>query len=347
MSTVLGVGIVGMGWAAGEHFKVYQNNPCARVVGVCSRTREGAQAKLVVLSKEVDVEGVKTYTSYDEMVADPAIDIIDICSPPSFHVSQAIAAAEAGKHLVIEKPIALNLPDLRKLQQAVKAAKVKSAVCFEVHYHPQAITLKNLLATGIIGPISYIETDYFHGIGPWYKQYDWNTSTKDGGSALLSAGCHALDILLHFAGGNVVEVASFGGKSPNNPLKYEYDPHSVTILKFDNGVIGKCAASIDYVGPYYFPFEIHGELGCIRDNRFFSKALGGQNAMAEIPMVMLDSGDVTHHPYEAELNELIDCVLEDRTHPVDVECAARTHEVIFAADMSAAEGRIVRMAEIR
>ena len=124
------------------------------------------------------------------------------------------------------------------------------------------------------------------------------------------------------------------------------NPHSVTILKFDNGVIGKCAASVDYRGPYYFPFEIQGEAGCIRDNQFYSTKLGGQKGMAAIPTIMLDSGDVTHHPYEDEINDFVSCLLENRAHSIDLEHAARTHEVIFAADRAAAEGRVVKMAEI-
>lgn len=347
MSKQLGAGVVGMGWAAGEHFKAYQRNPHTRVVGVCSRTPEGARAKLAALAAEVETEGVKVYASYEEMLADPGVDVVSICTPPSQHVNQAVAACRAGKHLCIEKAIALNLADLRRLERAVREAGVKTAVCFECHYNPQVVTIKNLLDMGIIGDIYSVEADYYHGIGPWYQQWAWNITREEGASALLSAGCHALDLVLWFAGGGVTRVASFAGFSVNNPLQYQYPPHSVTILEFDNGVIGKCAASLDYRGPYYFPFEIQGEAGCVRDNQFYSSKLGGQRGMAAIPTIMLDSGDVTHHPYEDEINELVDCILEDRPHPIDVAYAARTHEVIFAADRAAAEGRVVRMDEVR
>jgi predicted dehydrogenase len=347
MAATMGAGIVGMGWAAGEHFKAYQHNPHTRVLGVCSRTPEGARRKLAALSTEVDVQGVKVHSSYEEMLADPEIQVVSICSPPSHHVEQAIAACQAGKHLCIEKAVALNLADLRRLQVAVRSAGVKTAVCFECHYNPQVITIKNLLGLDLIGDVYSIEADYYHGIGPWYRQWSWNITASEGGSALLSAGCHALDLVMWFAGTKVTEVASFSGLSRNNPLGYEYPPHSVTILKFDNGIIGKCAASVDYRGLYYFPFEIQGEAGCIRDNQFFSTRLEGQKGMAAIPTIMLDSGDVTHHPYRDEIDELIECILEDRPHPIDLDYAASTHEVIFAADRAAAERRVVSMSEMR
>ena len=347
MAEKIGAGIVGMGWASSEHFKAYQRNPHARVVGVCSRTVEGAQAKLAEVGREIDTDGVKVYTSYQDMLADPSIHVISICTPPSLHVDQGVLAAQAGKHLCIEKAVALDLASLRRLQAAVKSAGVKTAVCFECHYNLEVVTIKNLIDMGIIGAVYSIEADYYHGIGPWYKQWAWNITRAEGGSALLSAGCHALDLVIYFAKSDVTEVASFGGFSAGNPLKYEYPPHSTTILKFANGTVGKCASSVDYRGPYYFPFEIQGEEGCIRDNQFFSAKLGGQKGMATIPTIMLDSGDVTHHPYDDEINELIDCIRESRAHPVDLEWAARTHEVIFAADLAAAEGRVVKMGEIR
>jgi len=347
MSEVMGAAVVGMGWAAGEHFKAYQNNPHTRVVSVCSRTCEGAQAKLAELSAETEVDGVAVCATLEEVLANPEVQIVSITSPPSCHVEQAIAAARAGKHICLEKPIALNLPDLRRLQREVAAAGVKTAVCLECHYNPEVITIKSLIDQGLIGDVYYVESDYYHGIGPWYKQWAWNITVEEGGSALLSAGIHALDLVMYLAGSEVVEVASFACTSPNNPLRYAYHPNSVTILKFANGAVGKCAASIEYRGPYYFPFEIHGEAGTIRDNTFFSTKLGGQKGMAAIPTILLDSGDVTHHPYQDEIDELVECIRTGREHPINLDYAVRTHEVVFAADRSAAEGRMVRLEEIR
>ncbi len=346
MSEVMGAAVVGMGWAAGEHFKAYQNNPHTRVLNVCSRTRTGAEAKLQELSADTDIEGVLACETLEEVLGDPDVRIVSICSPPSVHVDQAIRAARAGKHIVLEKPVALNLPDLRRLQQAVAESGVRVAVCLECHYNPQVLAIQSLLDLGLIGEIYYLESDYYHGIGPWYKQWQWNIQVEEGGSALLSAGIHALDLVMHFAGAEVEEVHSYGCLSPNNPLQYNYPPTSVTILKFANGVVGKCASDIQYRGPYYFPFEIHGEGGTIRDNQFFSTQVKGQKGFAAVPTIMLDSGDVTHHPYQDEIDEFVDCLRENRPFPIDLDYAVRTHEVVFAADLSAAEGRPVKLAEI-
>ena len=109
---IYGVGIIGAGWVSGEHVKAYASNPNAKVIGIYSRTAERAKAKL----EECGVEG-KVFSSLDELLASPDIDIVSICSPPSVHAEQVIAAASAGKHIVIEKPLAMNMEDVRKMQR--------------------------------------------------------------------------------------------------------------------------------------------------------------------------------------------------------------------------------------
>ena len=86
---------------------------------------------------------------------------------------------------------------------------VKATVCFELRHISQFLTLTSLIEDGMIGAIHYGEIDYYHGIGPWYGQYRWNTTRENGGSSLLSAGCHALDALMLCMGNDVEEVTTY------------------------------------------------------------------------------------------------------------------------------------------
>jgi len=345
MSDKYGVGIVGMGWVSGEHFKAYSNNEHAQVRGVCSLTVDESKAKLAELSATQCTEGVEVFATYEEMLACPEIQIVSVCSPPSLHPAQAIAAARAGKHVCIEKPLALNLANLRRIQQAVDEAGVKTIVSLECHYNPEVQVIKSLLDQGMIGEVFQCEADYYHGIGPWYAQWSWNITPQEGGSSYLSAGCHALDAVRYFAGSRVTEVSAFANSSRSNNLKYQYPPNTVCILKFENGVIGKCASSIEYIGPYYFPITINGDAGHIRNNQLWSNKIKGQQGMATIPTIMLDSGDVTHHPFQGEMDELLDCIVNDKESHLSVNNAAKTFEVVYAADQSAKEGRTIRIEE--
>src|SRR5438034_923151 len=161
------------------------------------------------------------------------------------------------------------------------------------------------------GKLHYGEVDYYHGIGPWYGQFRWNTRKDAGGSALLTAGCHALDALLFCLGEEVAEVTSYDTKSSSKIFApYEYPTTSVTILKFTNGAIGKCAAVVDCLQPYYFHTHLVGSEGSLLDNKFHSNKLAGLNKhkWSELSMKMLDSGDVSDHPYLTQFQAFFDAL---------------------------------------
>ena len=140
---------------------------------------------------------------------------MDITSYPDQHAAQFITAARHGKHIIVEKPLAIEWSDILAMKKAVKETGVKICVCFECRYSSQFLATKAVIDAGLVGTLHYGEVDYYHGIGPWYGQYRWNTKRELGGSALLTAGCHALDALLLCMGGEVEEVTSYATQSAN------------------------------------------------------------------------------------------------------------------------------------
>jgi predicted dehydrogenase len=332
------IGVIGYGWAAGAHINAINATPSAQVAAICStrdldpmelRLRHGAQVTL--------------YRELDSMLADASLNVISVCSYPSDHAKHVIAAARAGKHLIIEKPLCLNPQDLPAIRQAVKQAGVKTCVCFELRYSSQFKTTKSAIDRGLLGKIHYGEVDYYHGIGPWYGQFRWNVRRDMGGSSLLSAGCHALDALLFCMGSDVVSVSSLSTHSTNPDFaKYEYPSTSVTILKFRDGSVGKVASSIDCLQPYYFHTHLVGSKGSLLDNKIYSTELPGldKNRWSELPMKLCDSGDVTDHPYQSQFEAFFSALEAGVDMPLTcLADAARTHEVIFAADRAAELGQ--------
>jgi predicted dehydrogenase len=284
------------------------------------------------------------------MLANPAIHVISICSYPAQHAVQAVKAAKAGKHLILEKPLCLSLKDLRTMQKAVKQARVKTCVCFELRHSSQFLTTRAVIDSGALGKIHYGEVDYYHGIGPWYGQFRWNVRKDSGGSSLLSAGCHALDALLMCMGGEVESVSSYATRSANADLKkYEYPTTSVTILKFKDGRVGKVTSSIDCLQPYYFHTHLIGSEGSLLDNKFHSTKLGvDKQRWSELSLRLCDSGDVTDHPYQTQFEAFFNALAQGKDMPLTtLNDAAKTHEVVFAADKSAALGRPVKLTEIK
>jgi predicted dehydrogenase len=338
-SALLGAAVLGTGDVSGEHIKAYQRNPYTEVLGILSRDRARAEAK----AAEFGLTNCRAYTDLDELLQDERIRIVSICTPHHLHVPQGIACASAGRHMVVEKPIALDLEGLRRLDAAVREAGVRTVVSFVLRWNPLFETIKALLADGMIGDVFYSEVDYLHGIGRGYSGYAWISRKATGGSSLLSAGCHAVDGLRWFLAGEAVEVFAYANTSKANPIGYEYEPNSVTLVKFAGGAMGKVASSIECQMPYVFNILLTGDRGSIRNNQIFTRRWPGQTGWATIPTVLPDSGAVTHHPFQAEIDHLVDSIRNGRESHCNVADAVKTHEICLASEISARTGKPVRL----
>jgi predicted dehydrogenase len=338
----INIGVVGYGWAAEAHIAAINATSNGRVTAICSSRPLDPSELFAKHGCALNV-----VHRLEDLLADGSVDVVDICGYHHLHARQAIAAAQAGKHLIIEKPLALNWSDCRAMLAAVKRARVKTCVCFELRWSAQFQATRSLLDLGMLGEVHYGEVDYYHGIGPWYREYEWITPKQACGSSLIAAGCHAMDILLFCLGSDVESVFSSATQS-RHPVfqKYEYPTTSVTTLRFKSGRVGKVASVIDCWQPYYFHTHLVGSEGSLLDNRFHSNTLHGlsRHVWSQLSFKPVDSGDVTDHPYQTQFQAFFDALErgEEMPHTALVD-AVRTHEIIFAADKSAATGRPVKL----
>ncbi len=340
------VGIIGYGWAATAHLPAINATSLAQVTSICSSRPLDARQ----LSAQHGCP-LQVHHDLDTLLADPDLHAVSICSYHKQHVDHVLAAARAGKHIIVEKPLALNLKDLGAVEQAVTGAGVGFCLCFELRFSAQFRAIKSLLDRGLLGQLHYAEVDYYHGIGPWYREFLWCTTKEDCGSSLLEGGCHALDALLFCVDGEVEEVFTYGAKSKHPTYApYAYPPTTSTLLKFRNGAVGKCASVIDCWQPYYFHTHLVGSEGSLVDNRLHSNALHGEDRSqwSELPFKPVDSGDVSDHPYQAQFEAFFEALQKGEAMPLTgLRDAVRTHEVIFAAMLSEAQKRPVTLEELR
>jgi len=337
-------GIVGYGWAAGAHIKSFEAIEGCEVVAVCSR-REIPREQFVARHGKA----FRLYRDYDSLLADSDIDVVSICTEHPLHVEQTEKACAAGKHVVLEKPMALDWEGCLRVERAARESGVKVLVCFEVRAIGSFVTYKKMLAEGVIGKVHYAEVDYYHGIGPWYRQYEWNVKKAFGGSSLMTAGCHAMDGLLWLVGEEPVEVMSYATQSAHPAFRaYEYPTTSSTLVKFRNGAVGKVASSIDCIQPYLFNVHLLGAEGAIWNDKFHTDRYGGlrKTGWSTLNVQLVDSGDVEHHPYIPLFEDLVGAIREGRElQLVSLESAILTHKACLAADLSAARGAPVSLKE--
>ena len=335
----LGIGIVGTGWVAGAHADNFKRTAGTRLVAVCSRSDEGARRFIA----EKALSDAAPFSSLRDFLKHPELDVVVIATPHPDHPAQTIAAAKAGKHVVIEKPVALDPAGLKKMVAAVNASGVLTSVCFELRWIGLFKNIKALLAQGMIGELFHGEVGYSHGCGPWYRQWAWNIQRRMAGSAELTAGCHAIDALLWFMGRRIAEVSAMKSTSPNNPLKYEYAPNSTALFSFEDGATGSVHTSIECRGPYHFPILLQGEKGTVNYDKVFTTEWPGQSGWTTIPADLPDSGKVDHHPYQGQFEDFVACIRAGRRPDNDLNHCAHVHEVCFAIEEAAKSGRSVKV----
>jgi predicted dehydrogenase len=352
----LGVGVCGIGWCASQHITAFQRNPRAAVTWLCGRDAERTRQSLQKYS--LSVPDARITTRYEDLLESPDVDIVSITTPNHLHAAQAVAAAKAGKHLVLEKPTGLDAGELEQIREAVRKAGVRTIVSFELHYNPFLKFARWLRDAGWLGRIRFARTQYLSNVGDWYAGWEWVRTRESGRSHLLAAGCHAVDALRWCSGLEAVEVSAFHTQfSPG----YEWPTSIAVNLKLEDRALGHVTSSTDFMMPYTFTVELMGDRATLRQDLLQSldapidlEAIGRANPFPDVSLerstdgvgrpavrircAMPDSADVSHHPFQDEINELVACVLEGRETSISVFDAQKTMEICLAADRSAELG---------
>jgi len=348
MSEKLGVGILGAGWVSTQHIDAFKRNPHTKVVAISSRKLSSCEAR----AKEAGLADVKIYTEYQKMLEQEDLDVVSICTPQHLHAGEVIQAAEAGKHILVEKPAATSLEDLKAMRDAVRRAKVKTLVSFVLRWNPLFETIKSMIADDFLGNVYYVETDYQSHVGDWWSGWEWAQKKKIAVDSYLVAGCHALDALRWFAGrnryeaANIVEVYSYAG-GYRKGRDIDWYGFEVMLVKFGNGILGKVSSNFDCVQPYNFQISIFGDKGTMKENKVWSSRFPGQTGWVQIPTVLPDSVEVTHHPFREEIDHFVSCILKNEESHCNLEDAVNTHEAIFAAMISQTSGERVKLPLIK
>ena len=334
MSKTMGVLIIGTGWVSGEHANAYLKNPHTEIRGLCDVDPEKADRLRVKYGLDCPVS-----SDYRELLKREDIDIVSVCTIHSSHYEQAAASLQAGKHVMVEKPLCLSFEQARHLRDLTVQTGRRTAVGFVARWYSAIHALKNMVDAGMIGEPYYIESDFWHEVAP-----GWKSSGKEAGTALLTGGVHAIDLMRWFQkpGVEAVEVFAYS-HAPGRRPDFTYDPTIVLIVKFSNGSLGKVGCCLQPSMPYVFHFQVLGSEGAIRGPRLYSEKLQTDRLFMEVPGVYPDNPDVGHHPFDQEIDYFVDCIVADREPMIGIPDAFKTHEIAFAAEMSAQTGKPVAL----
>ena len=235
------VGVIGTGFGASLHLSALRENPELEVAAICSRRPERARAAAID-------HGIPAHlTDYRELVRDPAIDAVIVASPPHLHHAMAIAALEAGKHVLCEKPMARNLAEARDMQRIAERVGTVAMVNLQLRFVPVRRRLHELIGEGYIGE-THAATVVVHRSSlndPNERPWGWLMEQEKAGGMLGATGAHYLDALRWWCGevkavaGAVSTMVRLRRLADSSAMaKVDADDNFAVILRFNNGALG-------------------------------------------------------------------------------------------------------------
>jgi predicted dehydrogenase len=305
MSKKIRYGIIGFGrFAETTMLPAFSESQNSEVIAIQNRNLKKAKEK-------ADEYNFKfAFDSAKELVSNPEVDVVYIASPVFMHVNDAITAAQSDKHILLEKPIAMNKSEAEKIIEASKKNNVKLMVAQMARFSPVNIRIKELIKSGAIGKITFIKTEYFYDVR-MSKRW-WSRDTKmAGGGPTFDIGVHCLDTMRFILDDDVISV-----KSQLSPIINEEKTEmtSITALKFSKGIPGSIFCSFEV--PYArILIEVVGEDGIISAKNFtISKTSvklkimkGKDGKTSETITEDIEVPNI----YEKEITHFSDCIIND------------------------------------
>ncbi|MGV3483295.1 MAG: Gfo/Idh/MocA family protein [Planctomycetaceae bacterium] len=341
-------GIVGCGMIAGFHARALADAKDAQLVGCTSRSPEGS-------AKFAQQHGCVAFASLDEMLADPSIDAISICSPSGAHLDPALAAAAAGKHVVVEKPLEITTQRCDQIIEATRRAGVKLGVTFQSRFHQASQIFKAAVDAGRFGTITlgdayvkWFRSQQYYDSGAWR-----GTWALDGGGALMNQAIHSVDLLLWLMG-DVEEIS--GRIATMTHERIEVEDVAVATLKFKSGALGVIEATTTAYPGSLKRIEICGSGGMaileeedLKQWQFVTETPEDENirqAMTDRTKTgggAADPSAIGHHGHTLFFNDFVAAVQQGHEPLINGAEGRRSVEVIEAIYRSAKSGQSVRL----
>lgn len=340
MRKKIGFGVIGCGMISKAHVFAIQNTADAALVGCC----DASQEKAAQFAAE---HGVLAFDSVDAMLGSAAIDAVCLCTPSGLHAPHALAAIARGKHVAIEKPMALNLSDADRIIEAADRARTQVCVISQMRFSPAAQALRAALKKGAFGRLvsaslsmKYFRSPEYYAASPWR-----GTWAFDGGGALMNQGIHGVDMLRYLAG--PVSRVSAIARTQTRPI--ETEDSVVALLDFESGALGTLEASTTAYPGYPRRLEICGDLGSaiLEENALLRWDVPGEPPDLPIGNTAQKSASdpraIGQDSHLLQIGNFVDAISGRSPLLVDAREGRKPLEIITAVYASAASGKTVTL----
>jgi UDP-N-acetyl-2-amino-2-deoxyglucuronate dehydrogenase len=338
----IGFGIVGCGMISSWHADAILKIQGARLIGITD-VNEKAVADFA------NKYHVKAFSSIDELLKNDEVNVVCICTPSGLHAPLAIKAASAGKHVIVEKPMAINRNEAEEVVRACETNGVKLAVISQLRFTDAVSKLKNAVDKGMLGRL--VSGDIYmkyHRSQEYYDKGGWRGTWKmDGGGALLNQGIHGVDLLQYIMG----PVKSVFAYTRTLTRKIEVEDTAAAVLEFRSGALGVIQATTSTYPGSPRKLEICGDRGTIalEEDNIVNWVIEGQESLnREITVrttssAFMDPKSISIEGHVRQIGDMVNAIQLDRRPLVDEYEGKKTVEIIMAIYESSKSGKQVEI----
>ncbi|WP_436664314.1 Gfo/Idh/MocA family protein [Alicyclobacillus acidoterrestris] len=338
------VAVIGAGAISTRHIEGYLAFPEAcKIAAIVDIYLDKAEER--VRAYQLDAVASNDYKS---ILADPSIDVVSICTPPSTHAQLAIDCLMAGKHVLVEKPMAASLEECdAMILAAEKSGKVLSVVA-QNRFQTSWMRLKELLQKKVAGEVLHAQVDSFWWRGHSYYDLWWRgTWEKEGGGCTLNHAVHHIDALQWMMGLPTEVSAVMSNVAHDNA---EVEDISMALLRFESGAIGQITSSVVHHGQQQqlafqcekaklaTPWDVYASVS--KENGFPER---DKQTEAEIQSYYDSLPETVHEGHAGQIENVLSAIEGNETLLVDGEEGRKTLELIVAIYKSASTGQTVRL----
>jgi predicted dehydrogenase len=320
----------------------------AELVAVCSRNPDRVKAF-------AEQHGVKHYfTDYREMLKLEEIEVVNVNVPTGLHAEVTLAASEAGKHVLVEKPLEINLARADEMIRVCRRNRTKLGVIFQMRFGRVAAKLKEAVGSGALGRVFLADAiDKSSRTSAYYDSADWRgTRALEGGGCLMTQSIHIIDLLQYIVG----PVRSVIGKVATQRHEIEVEDTATALVKFESGAMGVIEATTSVKPALKSRLEIHGEKGSIVANAQYDQFLlwkvdgydGGVEVEREIRLDDIDDPwayPQTRHRFQFQ--DMVDAIHQDRDPILTGEDARESLAIVMAIYESSRTGKEVFLEQLK
>ncbi len=344
----VGFGIIGCGMIANFHARAIEDVRGAKLVA-CFDTFPKSADRLA------KAEGIRGYHDLKEMLADPEVDVVTICTPSGAHLEPAVAAARAGKHVIVEKPLEITLKRCDKIIEECKKNKVTLSTIFPSRFHESSVELKRAIEDGRFGRLTvgdayvkWFRSQEYYDSGAWRGTWE-----LDGGGALMNQAVHSVDLLTWLMG-PVVDIRAQAATLAHKRIDVE--DTAVATLQFANGALGVIEASTATFPGYLKRIEIHGSGGTAvmeeedikvwdfaKKNRRDAAVLKRMQEAKSTGGGASDPSAIGHHGHAAQFRDVLKAIKNKTKPAIDGVEGRRAVEIILGIYKAAETGKSIQL----